>query len=92
MKSIYQLSLSALLACGLTFSCLPSYADWRQAQNETNRANQDSRDAYRAQVHANQSARKGHSLSARLHSRHAAHERQRAAKHRLRARQERWHR
>lgn len=91
MKSIYQFSLAALLACGMALSSLPSYADWNDARRENRRAQENSRDAYRAQVHANQSARKGHRFSSRWHSRHAAHERQRAAKHRRKAKQERWH-
>ncbi|CAN5379232.1 hypothetical protein BH11CYA1_BH11CYA1_22770 [soil metagenome] len=92
MKSIFQLGLAAVMACGISLSCLPSYADWHDSQRENRRASQDSRDAYQAQVKANRSARKGHHVSAYLHSRHAAHERSRAAKHRRQAKRERWSR
>ncbi len=92
MKSLSLLNLALVLACVLSLSSLPSYADWRDARRESNRAAEDSRDANEAQHRANQSARKGHGLTARLHSRHAANERRRAAKHRRKAQQKRWQR
>ena len=90
MKSIFQLSLVAVLTCGIALIGQPSLADWRDAKHEYKEAREDSHDAYKAQVKANRSARKGHRLSSYLHSRHAAHERARAAKHRREAQRERW--
>jgi len=70
---------------------LPAAADHysREARHDQHRANSEWHDAAEARADARHSARRGHHISAWLHSRHAAHEAARARKHAFEAREER---
>jgi|GEM_PF-3555029 len=61
----------------------------REAQHDQQHANREWREASQSRAKARSSARIGHHISAWLHSRHAAHEADRARKHAYEARQER---
>jgi len=70
---------------------LPASADHysREARHDQHHANSEWRDAAEARAEARSSARRGHHISAWLHSRHAAHEAARARKHAYEAKEER---
>ncbi|MBS1993670.1 MAG: hypothetical protein JSS86_10335 [Cyanobacteria bacterium SZAS LIN-2] len=70
---------------------LPTLAhDYRaEANHDQHHANREWHDAAKARAEARSSARRGHRISAWLHSRHAAHEAERARRHQQEAREER---
>jgi len=61
----------------------------KEAQHDQHHANREWRQAAESRAEARSSARRGHHISAWLHSRHAAHEAARARKHAYEAREER---
>ena len=81
-----HLVMTAMIVCGVLSSGLPALAD---AHHDRKHAQEERADARKAERHARESSAKGHGFMARLHAKHAEHERERAAKHDFEAKHER---
>jgi len=89
-RRLHVFGLTALMVCGAAFSSAaqPALADRHDAYEERKDAREDMRDAREAEHNARVSRAKGHGFMARMHERHARHQRERAAKHYGEARRE----
>ncbi len=90
LRRMRVLGLAAMMVGGAAFTSAiqPAQADRKDAREEREEAREDIRDAHKAEHNARVSRAKGNGFMARLHARHARHQRERAAKHYGEARRE----